>query len=641
MANRDTPSEPDDLDFDLSDLDADLDDLVADPGDTDEPARSADALDRDLESLLAGDPAPEAPPEPIEDGDDVDGEEPADEPEGDSGEALDPEPAAPPETELEDDFVEMDGSPDDEEIHLDDLDEPLPEAEEDDRPDQDEPAEEERPEPGPEPTDEEPIPDPEEPVRPAGDLSAAEAAAERRRQRRQPQAESPSASQDEDELDVVFDDEPLVVFDDDDDFSPAPDATAPRGAETDLPPAPDAETEPLEEEREAVADELDIADEEQIADHQVVADGEDIADDDPAARLATLAADLEIAKDDELSLEEIPDIEPGTATAPLDEIEPDLGDEPELDPVLDDALEVEAALDDELEVEAALDDELEVELGRGDGELGDLAGTPDEDGLGDGEPAKPEPEPAPRKLEEDASRTAIAADIDAGAPVDPVADGSETAAATDVGDDPDAPPPGEEAAAAPDPTDRGLRLIPRWKPHEWAGAASVLAACLIALAMLVKTVTSFAKETLERAPEEPAKEVPAAIRGELVVLESVDCFWRDAQKGDRVKEGHLILPVVELQAASGDGFIQVVFRDGSGETRGDAYTFAVRGGAFADGGEVIALGTEGMENEVQFADYRADTAAAWGHRWSVEVKESPERESWERIAFFELPPIRR
>jgi len=164
--------------------------------------------------------------------------------------------------------------------------------------------------------------------------------------------------------------------------------------------------------------------------------------------------------------------------------------------------------------------------------------------------------------------------------------------------------------------------------------------CLGALIMLSNTVSGTLK-TAREAIKPIAESVPKSLEGELISLAGIECYWRDRQDADRVDEHSAILPVVEIASGSGSGKLQILFLDSNREIRGDAHTFDLAGGQFSPGGlSAIALSTEGLANEVQFAAYRSDEESAGDDRWTVSVLESADGENWVELLEFEIPAER-
>ena len=132
------------------------------------------------------------------------------------------------------------------------------------------------------------------------------------------------------------------------------------------------------------------------------------------------------------------------------------------------------------------------------------------------------------------------------------------------------------------------------------------------------------------------------IRGELIELEGIDAYWRDRKPLDRVDETSTILPVVEVASGSGTGMLQILIIDENGETRGDSHTHKVERGNFEPGGSsILALGTEGLNNEVQFAAYRDMNDGDSEDRWSVSIRESVDGVEWTELVEFLIPAERR
>lgn len=184
-----------------------------------------------------------------------------------------------------------------------------------------------------------------------------------------------------------------------------------------------------------------------------------------------------------------------------------------------------------------------------------------------------------------------------------------------------------------------LRL-PSFKPLELVGIAAVLAVCLGALIMLSNTVNGTLKVARESL-KPVAESVPGSIEGELISLAGIECYWRNRQDTDRVDENSTILPVVEIASGSGEGKLQILFLDPDGKIRGDAHTFGLAGGEFSPGGaSTIALSTEGLANEVQFAAYRASGENAADERWTASIRESPDGVDWVELLEFEIPAER-
>ena len=575
----DRPESDFDLDFDLGDLD--LDEPAGDAPAPPAPPSGSDALSRDLEALLGG----SSQRENVR----VSGDRADAEPAGD--EAPDTPPATPPAEESSDDG------------------EPAGEIEEEEAP---RGGDEGSNSTGPE------IEVDDQPEDPEGDREAI--------------------------------DEPIAEIEED---LPEPDAPDEPPASTSFEPAKVETAAP-------------------VADDGGPADAQVIIDKPPAVEIEDGGDELEVVFDDP------------------EELEVEIDDSP--------ATEVSADLDDGLEIELADGApepavETAIDIGAGD-DLDEITAELEGDDLGGGEAiaAKPRYQPAPAsglpaaKLDDEPERPGAPGDreempsrllprsshelealgddiaeddialpefdIEAEGRSDLQPDGD--IAAIDVDDDEeislpddllggDTPPESDaddEGEAAGDASGRKFKL-PAYKPLEWAGIAAVLVACFAALLMLARTVTS----TLDaaRAGEDATETaIPSKIGGELVQIAGVKAYWRDRRESNRARKGSEILPVIEIASGSGSGYLQILVKDEADEIRGDGHTFRVSGGQFAPGGSsVVAVATDGLSNEVQFAAYRDDFDGGEDDYWTVTFRESADgNPPWADLARCYLPADR-
>ena len=219
---------------------------------------------------------------------------------------------------------------------------------------------------------------------------------------------------------------------------------------------------------------------------------------------------------------------------------------------------------------------------------------------------------------------------------DEVADGDEQADDEEFDEAPE-----EVSAEVADAGKKSGLKLPNFKPLELAGIAAVMIVCLGALVMLSNTVSGMLKPARDAATQ-TEKSVPRKIEGEKLSLSGIECYWRNRLETDRVNRFSTILPLVKIAAGNGDGQMQIRFLDSQGEMRGDAHTFKLDGSNFSPGGaSALALSTEGLSNEVQFAAYRSGDEDSEDDRWTAEIHESADGINWTKVVAFEIPTERR
>ncbi len=173
-------------------------------------------------------------------------------------------------------------------------------------------------------------------------------------------------------------------------------------------------------------------------------------------------------------------------------------------------------------------------------------------------------------------------------------------------------------------------------PLEWVSLGAVVLVILVGLFAFQR---AFMRMGGGAHNDAPLQKVPEQLDGTLFQLEGIQAHWRDRRDGDRVDRDSVILPEVSLRVTSeSSGYLQALFRDETGELRGDSVTRSLTKGKFESGNpEAQFLGTEGFSNEALFAGYRAAGEAV---AWSVTLRESSDNTEWTELATFRIPPVR-
>ncbi|MCH2059172.1 MAG: hypothetical protein MK183_00970 [Verrucomicrobiales bacterium] len=168
------------------------------------------------------------------------------------------------------------------------------------------------------------------------------------------------------------------------------------------------------------------------------------------------------------------------------------------------------------------------------------------------------------------------------------------------------------------------------------GFTGLLGATLIGLGLMFAMSISQLLNKYDQASLKILDVVPDSAQGELLQLEGIQSYWRDAGPNDRVQEGSRILPVISIDSINGKGAIQVIFRDDLGRIRGDSHVHAITSGK-----SFSAHGTSGMTSEVDFSDYKLEIGLEANEYWTATIKESTDQENWAQIGQYRLSAERR
>jgi hypothetical protein len=194
------------------------------------------------------------------------------------------------------------------------------------------------------------------------------------------------------------------------------------------------------------------------------------------------------------------------------------------------------------------------------------------------------------------------------------------------------------------PTDprRHKSFLGTLSPIEFASLTMIFIA-LIAATVMVTLSIGDAREQFQQTDHPAYRTPPESLTGTLLQLSGIQCYWRKRNKGDRVQETSLILPVISIKSATGTGSLQILFHDELGKVRGDSHIYRIKTSepnSPTTNPPITALGTEGLLNEIQFTDYKMQEGPLKKKCWTITIKESADEENWIQTGKFRMPASR-
>ncbi|NJM36902.1 MAG: hypothetical protein HC845_02965 [Akkermansiaceae bacterium] len=161
-----------------------------------------------------------------------------------------------------------------------------------------------------------------------------------------------------------------------------------------------------------------------------------------------------------------------------------------------------------------------------------------------------------------------------------------------------------------------IKNVPRkrkiFSPMEWLGLATVflLLAGLGTFAFM-KSIAQLETSSIYDS------DLKFPIKGERLNVTTATSYWRapntNGASNESVRDGTVLIPVLELTSSTGPAALRVVYRDEEGKIIGDILNRPI-----ASGEKITIPATAGFNNHGQHAAYRAGQAK----RWMIEILEA-------------------
>ncbi len=154
-----------------------------------------------------------------------------------------------------------------------------------------------------------------------------------------------------------------------------------------------------------------------------------------------------------------------------------------------------------------------------------------------------------------------------------------------------------------------LKMLPTLSKIERVGLL-----CLILL--LIGGAGAWLWTTIYHLPAGAERAVAADFpkKGKRLTVVLADTYWRAPRSGDTSRRGTLLLPVLDMEIEGGPAAVRILFRNGDGESVGDAITRPIQ-----SPGKLSVPATAGFDDLGMHAAYRAGEAKPW----TIEVREAP------------------
>lgn len=130
---------------------------------------------------------------------------------------------------------------------------------------------------------------------------------------------------------------------------------------------------------------------------------------------------------------------------------------------------------------------------------------------------------------------------------------------------------------------------------------------------------------------------PKNIEGDTIRINDLECSWEIDNLNEELNP---IIPnlIIKRSKFIKSGYLQILFMNSSGKIQGDPNIIRYDNKFLETGNDQITIkSTKGIENMLEFMDYRTLNEDYYSEKWTITIKESVNGSEWSTLSSFRIP----